>query len=262
MAEFGQLLFLDGRKGCLAMLGAYVDDSGSVDGHTYVLAAFFTTPGEWKSLMREWMGMVCRYGVTAFHATDCANGADEFEGWSKARKKRMFTNLVNILTRRSNVRGCSAGILCKDYEAVVYPEAHALFGGPQLLVFQLLLLEICKLAGERVAFIMDKPPKGWGKVDEIFDRTKSEATLTWRHYLHSLTPGNIHTFPAIQTADLLAYETYRQLSQKSGMVKKRRMRRSLWRLIVEKSLLRGKYLDRAAILSLIDQCKRAGRLAA
>jgi hypothetical protein len=210
--------------------------------------------------MREWMGIVQRYNVTAFHATDCANGADEFEGWSKERKKRMFTNLINILTRHSNLRGCSAGILCKDYEAVVYPEAHALFGGPQLLVFQLLLLEISKLAAERVAFIMDKPPRGWARVDEIFDRTKGESKLTWRHYLHSLTPGDIHTFPAIQTADLLAYETYRHLSQKSGMVKKRKMRRSLWRLLVEKSLLQGKYLDREAISSLIEQCKRTGKL--
>ena len=66
------------------MLTSFVDDSGSHDtSASYVLSAFYTTPRHWAKILREWLGMVHRYGVTAFHATDCANGAKEFEGWSK-----------------------------------------------------------------------------------------------------------------------------------------------------------------------------------
>src|SRR5713101_6358661 len=81
------------------MLVSYVDDSGSHDtSPSYVLSAFYTTPKHWEKILREWLGMVHRYGVTAFHATDCANGAKEFVGWSQLRKKNMFRNLINILT--------------------------------------------------------------------------------------------------------------------------------------------------------------------
>ena len=109
------------------MLVSYVDDSGSHDtSPSYVLSAFYTTPKHWEKILIEWLGMVHRYGVTAFHATDCANGAKEFAGWSKRRKKNMFRNLINILTRHSDLGGCSACVVLKDYEEVVYPEAHQL----------------------------------------------------------------------------------------------------------------------------------------
>lgn len=206
--------------------------------------------------------MVHRYRVTAFHATDCANGAKEFEGWSKPRKRKMFQNLINILSRHSSLEGCSASVVIQDYKDVVYPEADQLFGGPKLLAFQLLILEVAKRAGQSVAFIVDKPSKGWGTLDEIFERTKVEArTRIWANNLHSLTPGDVRKFPAIQTADLLAYETYRELSEKKKAKTgtRRRLRRSLWRLMVEKSLT-GPYFERDGLLRLIDQCKKDGKL--
>src|SRR5439155_25773377 len=167
---------------------------------SYVLSAFYTTPRHWAKILREWLGMVHRYGVTAFHATDCANGAKEFEGWSKLRRKNIFRNLINILTSHSGLGGCSACIILKDYEEVVYPEAHQLFGGPKILAFQLLALEVVKRANQQVAFIVDKPPKGWGPFDDIFEKTKAQSqNRHWADNLHSLTPGDSLTFPAIQT---------------------------------------------------------------
>ena len=243
------------------MLVSYVDDSGSHDtSPSYVLSAFYTTPKHWEKILREWLGMVHRYGVTAFHATDCANGAKEFVGWSQLRKKNMFRNLINILTRHSDLRGCSACIVLKDYEEVVYPEAHELFGGPKVLTFQLLALEVAKRANEPVVFIMDKPSKGWGALDDIFNKTKKLAEKRpWADNLHSLIPGNIRAFPAIQTADLLAYESYRELKEKTKTGPRRRLRKSMRRLMVEKSLT-GPYFEKKSLLSLIEQCKKDGKL--
>jgi len=242
---------------------AFVDDSGSHDGSpSYVLSAFYTTPKHWKKILREWLGIVHRYRVTAFHATDCANGAKEFEGWSKLRRKKMFGNLINILSRHSSLEGCSASVLIEDYKEAVSPEADQLFGGPKLLAFQLLVLEVAKRAGQPVAFFVDKPSKGWGAFKEIFRRTKIEAkTRIWANSLHSLTPGNVRIFPAIQTADLLAYESYRELAEKEKAKTgpRRRLRKSLWRLMVEKSLA-GPYFEKESIRSLIEQCKRDGKL--
>jgi hypothetical protein len=142
------------------MILAYVDDSGSHDSPSYTLSAFYTTSKHWKKILREWLGIVHRYKVNAFHATDCANGAGEFRGWSKRRKAKMFKNLIDILSGHSSLDGCSASIVLRDYEEVVYPEAHEMFGGPRVLAFQLLALEVVKRAKQPVAFILDKPPKG------------------------------------------------------------------------------------------------------
>ena len=151
------------------------------------------------------MGMVHRYGVVAFHATDCANGANEYDGWSNTRRKNMFRNLINILTRHSGLAGCSACIVLGDYKEVVYPEADQLFGGPKVLAFQLLALEVVRRATQPVDFVVDKPAKGWGALDEIFEKTKLQARdRNLAGDLRSLTPGSVRMFPAIQTADLLA----------------------------------------------------------
>ncbi|SRR5712692_9970926 len=242
------------------MLGAYVDDSGNPDSDpTFVLSAFYTTPRHWGKILREWLGMVHRYGVTAFHATDCANGAGEFEGWSKLRKKKMFSNLINVMSRHSDLRGCSASVVLQDYKTVVYPEADELFGGPRTLAFQLLALEVVKRAGQPVAFIMDKPSKGWGQIDAVFEKTKI-LPRPWCRNLHSLTAGNVRTFPAIQTADMLAYETYRELTERTrNGARLRKIRQSMWRLMVEKSLT-GPYLDERALVDLIEECKKEGKL--
>jgi hypothetical protein len=256
--EFGNLMFLD-REGYLAMLGAYIDESGAPESTpTFVLSAFYTTPKEWKKIVREWEGIVQRYGVTAFHATDCANGAGEFKGWSDERRKAMFRNLINILSSHKNLQGCSAGLVIQDYKSIVHKEADDLFGGPRTLAFQLLVLEVAKRAQMPVAFIMDKPPKGWGKVSEVFAKTKLEPRL-WCSYLHSLTPGDVRTFPAIQTSDLLAYETYRELNKKTKNEPHRRVRKSLWRLLIEKSLT-GPYLDKESLARLIEECRKSGKL--
>lgn len=243
------------------MLASYVDDSGSHDDSpSYVLSAFYTTPKHWQKIIREWLGMVHRYKVNAFHATDCANGAKEFRGWSKLRRKKMFRNLVDILSRHSSLGGCSACIVLNDYKEVVYPEAHELFGGPKLLTFQLLTLEVVKRANQPVAFIVDKPSKGWGAFDDIFEKTKKLSRMRhWANNLHSLTPGDKDTFPALQTADLLAYETYRELSERVKTGPRRKIRKSLKRLIVEKSLS-GPYFDKKGLLSLMEECKKDGKL--
>jgi hypothetical protein len=259
--DFGELMFLGHRGGYLAMIGAYVDESGSpedLNGRSFVLAAWYTTPRDWKNILKEWMGIVHRSRVVAFHTTDCANGASEFQGWSNERKKTLFKNLLNILAHHSNLKGCSAGVALPDYREVVYTEADRLFGGPRGLAFQLLLESIGKRVDMPVAVVMDKPPEGWGILDELFDKTKSLPT-NWNKNLHSLTPGNTHTFPAIQTADLLAYETYRHLNKMLKGEAQRRMRKSLIRIILEKAPI-GKYFDKEALLALISECKKDGKL--
>jgi hypothetical protein len=244
------------------MITCFVDDSGS---HTtspaYVLSAFYTTPKHWEKIMREWLGMVHRYKVNAFHAVDCANGGGEFRGWSNQRKKKMFRNLISILSHHSSLNGCSASIVLKDYEEVVYPEAHKVFGGPKLLAFQLLLLEVARRARQPVNFVVDKPSKGWGEFDDIFEKTrKLSQHRAWAGCLHRLTQGNVRQFPELETADLLAYESYRELArrEKGKTGPTRRIRRSLWRLIVEKSLT-SPYFERNGLLRLIEQCKKDGK---
>ena len=98
--------------------------------------------------------------LASFHATDCANGATEYDGRSNTRRKNMFRNFINILTRHSGLAGCSACIVFRDYKEVVYPEANQLFGGPKVLTFQLLALEVVRRARQRVHFVVDKPSKG------------------------------------------------------------------------------------------------------
>jgi hypothetical protein len=97
-----------------------------------------------------------------------------------------------------------------------------------------------------------------GKLDEIFDKTK-ELNVWWTSSLHSLTPGNAKTFPGIQVADLLAYETYRHLNMTLKAEPQRKHRKSLVRLILEKAPIGG-YFDKVALTALIEECKKSGKL--
>jgi hypothetical protein len=245
------------------MLYAYIDDSGNLDGsRTYVLAAFCTTPREWAKILRSWRGIICHYGVTRFHATDCSNGHGEFEGWSKFRRTSLFKKTIDILSTHTNARAYSVGIVLDDYNQVVdkASKVDELFGGPRSLVFQLLIQDVAKDRHGPVAIVMDRPDKGWGQLKVLFEKTK-QLGRPWCDNLHSLTPGNASRFLGIQAADLLAYEKYRHLNQRTNKEPKREARQSLRRLVVEKSLFgKGLYFERSALVRLIEECKKSGNI--
>jgi hypothetical protein len=253
-------VFRGSQGGGEVMIRVYIDESGSPDSHqsTFVLSAFYTTTKDWQKIIEEWMGIVGRSKVTCFHSTDCANGAKEFAGWSKKRRKNLFKNLLNILRNHTNLKCCSSGIALKDYKDLVTPEADELFGGPRGLAFQLLLEQIGKRAKMPVAMIMDKPPKGWGKLKGIFDETKRED-VWWNNHLHTLAYGSAKTLPGIQVADLLAYETYRHLNMTLKAEPHRKDRKTLVRLVTEKGPIGG-YFNKKALTALIEVCKKDGKL--
>jgi hypothetical protein len=98
----------------------------------------------------------------------------------------------------------------------LYIPRRQLFVGPKVLAFQLLALEVARRAREPVDFVVYEPSKGWGALDEIFEKTKLQARdRNLADGLRSLTPGSVRMFPAIQTADLLAYESYREISERA-----------------------------------------------
>lgn len=246
------------------MVTCFVDDSGNpADCPAFVLAGFFTTDKHWGKIMKEWLGMVHRFKVNRFHAVDCAHGSGEFRGWSQRRKKSMFRNLIKILTRHSDLHGCSAAIVIKDYEDVVPSEADRVFGGPKQLALQLLLLDVSKIARQPVRFVVDKPSKGWGELDDIFAKTQRLAKLRpWADCLVSLNSGNVRTCPELQTADLLAYECYRELAQKEKAKTgpRRRMRKSLSDMVTGKRSISAPYLERNSLQRLIEECRKDGKI--
>ncbi|MGO9640996.1 MAG: hypothetical protein ACLP1Y_06815 [Candidatus Acidiferrales bacterium] len=179
--------------------------------------------------------------------------------WSNERKKALFKSLIDVLGHHSNLVGYSAAIRRKDYEEIVSEAADRYFGSATALVFRVLLGDIAKRSSSPVSFIVDRPTSGWEKLDQAFQETRGESRLPWAVRLHSLTPGNVREFPAMQTADLLAYETYRYLNQNVGSEPKRGIRKSMERLIVEKSLVeRGSYLGKVFLREFVEQCRMDG----
>jgi hypothetical protein len=258
--EFCQILFPSATTGLFAVLAAYIDDSGNPsDSPSVVLSAFVARPRIWDKVCKKWSKIVQgRYRVRVFHATDCSNGRGEFAGWPQSKRDKLFSDLIGVIEQYKELNGFSAAVSVKDYKGTVTREAHNLFQGPYSLAFQLLIQDICKRYSEKVAFVMDRPNKEWGKLEAIFHSTKLETRLGWPEHLHSFTGGSAKDCVPIQVADVLAYETYRDLNRRLEH-SARNIRTSLLRLLGSKPL-EGGYFDRAALRELISRCKKDGRL--
>jgi hypothetical protein len=200
---------------------ACFDDGGAPDsGNVLCVAGFVSTDNEWSKFNRRWREYLRKYHVTEFHMKDFAHSVGQFAEWrGKETKRRRFLNGLI----REIVLHAAVGI-SSTADLIAWREANKKY---QLIESKLTPLSICggdcvedslkwyeKTVPEyvrlklfprswlvpakkkEIKFVFDQGSKHWGT---LVDRTK-------REYGVLPIPGKRQELPALQAADLYAYE--------------------------------------------------------
>lgn len=209
----------------------YIDESGSHDtSPVLVLAGLVASEKQWARLSTQWTGVLNEYGVSDFHATDCANGGKKFRNISPEDRSRLFVRLTNIIKRRVSYRIWTA-VAVDDYRASPY------YNQDPKRIYSLASIA-CVSLGRHIA----AQRSGDFRLAYVFDQG-SEGNLAFSLFLKMLQTGEADVLriasvakedrrelPPLQAADLFVYEIYRYISDQmkdSG----RQMRQSLASLL-------------------------------
>lgn len=186
------------------MLWAYVDDSNIHDRQTgtplHVGHGGGIAPYEnWKRLEVEWKAALEAENVPAFHMTDFEARRDIFTGWPNKRREGFLNCLLDIIDR--NVEGL-VGYSVPSSPEKTFPQSQAASVGRMLYY----CTEMAIAKGERkIHLVFARQPQV--KIGRIASTIEEYGHLFPE--IASFTGASPSDCPALQAADLLAYELVR-----------------------------------------------------
>jgi len=217
------------------MVEAYFDESGTHDGSPVMCVAGYLFDGkQCLHLDREWVDALRTFGVTRFHAVDCAQGVGEFSSLSPKDRTELTVRLIGIIKRRMNI-GIAVSMSDTAFGQIKPPVYER--GGPYLFCAMQVLAGVVGWADKhsysgKIAYFFESGNKHEGVTHRAIDMVQSEAAGFSNLRFHSVTFGGKSDFRPLQAADILAYEWCKELRRLNMSAEKfRPMRRSLESLL-------------------------------
>lgn len=216
------------------MLSAHLDESGIHEGaQVCVVCGFFGGENQWKKADRQWKEILDRYGIAEFHSKDFW-GRDEksqrvgaYKSWSDDKANKFLSSLVGVV-ETNVVYPVSSAIVVPDFYSSSHDERRFLTGGlyfknkfrssgapskPYFVPFQHCITESAKYCkpGIQINYYFDFNKEFKNYAVDLYSMLKNLAAAQRDPISKAL--GNIEfptglQAPALQTADLLAYQTY------------------------------------------------------
>ncbi len=205
---------------------------------TFVVGGFFTDEIAWRRIKRSWDAKNRRVGVSRFHASNLNARDEEYEGWGKNRQIRYAKDMLRILKKQGpRLHAVSCGMLVRDYHKIISVQGRRNLGDPYIACFKTCLAMIARAMNDprggfypedQFAVVLDRCDWQTDAVD-IFYKMKDNPVFRDRNRLATCTPASSEDVTELQTADLIAYDTFKLLhGAKGGLLKARKSLESMF----------------------------------
>jgi hypothetical protein len=208
--------------GLLVMLRAFFDDSGTHEGGRFgpskvvAVAGVFGTEGELRGLEDEWRKHLKRPldgtkpPLSRFHMTECQNSHGEFAGWSRTETD-YFCHQLGTVIIESGVSAYGMACFRKDWDELITGDTRAILGDAEGNAVRNCFLKATAWAQEftfdpKMMFFLDDRPHRQRENRVVFNVFEMQALPPPE--LVGLSFVTSHDFPALQAADLIAWEFY------------------------------------------------------
>lgn len=257
------------------MLSGYIDESYNKD--FFVLSCLTAHGGEWLWISWDWEKRIDRWNarlerqgrptLTRYHASDCSNLKNDFDGWSPEEQRELTSDLVAAL-RGHPLDTFAFGIDMNEFHNV-FPEAETdakpdvtafIYGMmTKFLIFNLGARYCMDDPGTSISLIHDRCPYDSVMLD-AFKQALDDPNFEHRSCFTTMEPMSWRNCIPLQPADMLAYENFKDALR---ILFPRRRRKSLELLIDLETFGGGiKFLNRDALLHLENWLNGAKRLEA
>jgi len=213
-----------GPKGWTLVIRAFFDDSGKesdLDNRIVCVAGYLAPDGlYWETFGQTWRHQLFKHGISWLHMKDFMQDQDEYKklGWDWPKKKEVLDNFVAVI-RGSQLIGVGVGVDAAAWKKIP-KEVTKIQGDAQQFCF----LRIMKMIVDRVKATL---PRDFVSVhfdcDIAFTPARFHRFLGVREhdedakaYLKSFSVSDAKIFLPLQAADLLAWESRKELIRKIG----------------------------------------------
>ncbi len=202
---------------------AYFDESYDREhSHVFALAGWTAWNVEWDLFDSIWRTVLAKYGIADLHMRDYESAWGEYKGWDRNRRIELLSALIDAFVESAappstGPVGFWSALPLKDYERCVSGRPLKWEDHPSFVCFVHCLnrmLPFTRGTPEEVKidFVFDCNPKLEERTRAIFSQLRILPDFDEFHDRF----GGIHfasrrDTPALQAADLLAYESYKHV---------------------------------------------------
>jgi hypothetical protein len=227
-------------RGTFLIFRGYIDESyDPKDQNLFVLSCLMTTGSNWSKFVHAWKRQLAttnrnlkkqgRPPITRYHASACSGCRDEFRGWSRDERDDFVKELFAILKRtpmHTVAFQVSLDELCE-----VWPdqETDRLRGAYAILTRFLLDTighDCSQFRGDTKLTLFHDRTAGNGKYDptilEAFNHRMNDKHFPHRSIFTSITAFGWEDCVALQPADLVAFEYFKQAEAQADARKSRK----------------------------------------
>lgn len=259
----------------VVMIHGYIDESyeGVKVPDIFTLSCSLAYGADWAFIEAAWLWVIAKKNeelvregkkpIKRYHAVDCFNRQEDFEGWDREKERDPFVEKLFRVFEMFPTSHITLSMSAKDI-AEIWPEndEQPLHFAYNLLI-RFLMLEIGRnrtLLGLRgnISLVYERSDYGESML-KGFNRMMDDPTFVYRDIFTTLAPMGWEKCVPLQPADLVAYEVFRDMKRRT---KGKPMNRSL-RALVEKDNFRllSKHLNRENVIELREMHDRTIRKA-
>jgi hypothetical protein len=218
------------------MLHAYLDESGIHDqAKVCIIAGYWANPNRWRTFESDWKRLLSEFRVPMeeLHATQLLRRQGFFKDWGGHKYSAFLERVALTIASHKRIRPISAGVVVDDFNQFD-PDFRAYLTGagirdgkllspgtpntPYFMIFQQCIARIAGYAneGEVVHFSFGLDTSfGRRAYDLIKEIKESPNRFPWKDRLGEPFFPEAKKTPELQAADLLAYLTYRHMTDGS-----------------------------------------------
>jgi hypothetical protein len=255
----------------------YIDESYGANQNVFSISCLVAKGTDWLEMERKWnlrlqtknkeLARAARPLISRYHASDCSGRRREFDGWSRDERDCFVLKLFELFKEfpsHTVVFDTQLDDLCD-----IFPEwrtdrleaAYFLLTGFMMHQVALDFVKRAKDVPAKITLFHDRTG-GDGKYDPTilrsFNQQVNDPAFEHRRYFTTITPLQWKHSVALQPADLVAFECFKEAEARSAA---RTSRRSYTSLIKMGSFgIHSMTLGRKAIVALRARMEEQQRL--
>jgi hypothetical protein len=185
------------------------------------LSGFFSDHPTWKEVEERFAEINHRYHVQRFHAQPLNRRSGEYSGWPKKVADSYSAELLQAVNEQGKrMRAYNCGMHCDAYQSEITENGREKLGPPWMVCFNSCVTMIARdmetlPAGDVVEVIVERGGGFDDRAVATFERLKVNPRFPYGHRLESCTTMTPEQCVGLQVADLMAYEYFKRLNDRS-----------------------------------------------
>lgn len=192
----------------MGQLIGFLDESGHSSATEFLaLAAFVADDTDWAAFDRLWREALRDTQAPYLHMREFAHGTGAFEGWTEERRRALLGGCVKAI-KSIPAAAVGAAMSIADFDALEH-EVRSAFRDPFFCCFQevvrgVAIRAVLAPADVQVRMVFSQQDEFGASARQLW--SVMAKTIDVGHRMGSLEFADMRKVPALQAADLLAYE--------------------------------------------------------